>query len=205
MSQQDRAAFFGAQLRLRTFYKAAELKRREVIAMRKFVVLLLAITLCFSMVACSGNSSLETEPKQGDLKKAVSLIKEAEEIAVSMGNTQLSNWTTSLLGVMRGMFTDSGYEVERPKGWSNKVERGMDECHQGRKDAKNKLESARNIIAIGGSGDEYQAVKEYYSQVSALLTFVSTYPEGYSEHTFTTTLAEYKKDCQTAYSKTQLY
>ena len=173
--------------------------------MRKFVVLLLAITLCFSMVACGGNSSKETEPKQGDLKKAVSLIKEAEEIAVTMGNIEISHWDADWALMMNGLFTDSGYERFMDSGYKDSIKKDVEKCYQGRRNAKTKLEEARKIIAIGGSGDEYQAVKEYYSEVSALVTFVSTFPQGYSEHTFTTTLAEYKKDCQTAYSKTQLY
>ncbi len=157
------------------------------------------------MVACSNSSSSKTEPKQGDLKKAVSLIKETEGIAVSMGNIEVSHWDVDWPLMMNGLFTDEGYENFMETSYSDSVKKDIEKCYQGRRNAKTKLAQAREIIAKGGSGDEYQAVKEYYSEVSALVSFVSNFPEGYSENTFTTALAEYKKDCQTAYSKTQLY
>ena len=171
--------------------------------MKKLLVLLLAITLCFSMVACGDSSS--SEPKQGDLKKAVSLIKDAEEIAVSMGNIEVSHWDVDWNLMMNALFTDDGYERFMETSYSDSIKKDIEKCYQGRRNAKAKLAEAREIIATGGSGEEYQAVKEYYSEVSAFVTFVSNFPEGYSENTFTTALAEYKKDCQTAYSETQLY
>ena len=157
------------------------------------------------MVACGGNSSSRTDFEQGDLKKAVSLIKEAEEIAVSMGNIEVSHWDVDWPLMMNALFTDDGYERFMETTYNDSIKNDIKKCYQGRRNAKTKLEAARKIIAIGGSGDEYQTVKEYYSEVSAFVTFVSNFPEGYSENTFTSALAEYKKDCQTAYSKTQLY
>lgn len=164
--------------------------------MKKIIAVLLLICLCVGMCACNAGKKEETAPAgptDEDLKEAVELIKFAHDDIVSISTILLDEW--SLYSWFEDYF-DEEY---------NGSDEDLVMVHEHRASAKDALSEAKAKMGTDGTGDYYNAVKEYYKTVKVFWDFVSTYPEGYSELTFSNTLTEYKTNCANAYAELGFY
>lgn len=187
--------------------------------MKKIIALMLALATVLGMVGC-GNSAKEQEstaqestaqeptvqestaqePTDEELRQAVEYIKEAEENIVSAAAEQLDGWTT-YSSIMNYYFDDTDYMNAKESSIQSRANR----IHNYRTAARKAMEQAKNLLGNSGSGDYYNAVKEYYKAVNKFLTLISTFPEGYSQLTFSSTVSDYKSDCQSAYEEVLFY
>ncbi len=175
-----------------------------------FFALLFVVVL---VTACgNGKSSSNTQqtpapmtatpkpgPSDADLKKAVDLLKTAQDDIVAAAATQQNNWNVNASWVMKVYFVDEAYEEE---SFHTDTQTSV---YNKRKSARRNVESAKELLGTNGSGDFYNAVKEYYKCVNKFLTLISEFPEGYSKITFTQAIKDYTSDCKDAYEESQFY
>ncbi|MCD7761033.1 MAG: hypothetical protein LUH16_04565 [Clostridiales bacterium] len=193
----------------------------------KILCCLLAVMLIISCTACgsgtdttsqmdadsSETSSAEEEtsveeepvedegPSDEDLVLAVENIKEAEDLINSMAATQLDHWS-KYSNIMKWYFDDEEYM--NAVGDSATIKRA-EQLHEDRTDASEKLSEAKELMGTSGTGDYYDSVKSYYLLVKDYLSLVSTFPEGYSKLTFSSTVSDFNTDCQSAYNELEFY
>ncbi len=185
---------------------------------KKVLCCLLAAVMAGCCVAC-GNSSTVTETvteestevseateemvadNTEDLTEAATLIYESQILVQAMAATQLQHWSTSSSSMV-DYFVDEEYDSSKAVMGIYEVAK---EIHEYRTKANDRMADAKDLIGTNGSGDLYDAVKEYYLLVNNYLSLVSTYPEGYSKLTFSNTVSDYNTECSEAYNNLSFY
>ena len=159
--------------------------------MKRLFSILLVFVMLFGLCACgASNTTVSQGPSPESLKSATDLIKQAYEDILYISNELVSWWPH----INRHYSTDSS---ETDSYFLNFRNRFIT--------ASKKLTDARALLGANGTGEHYEAVKNYYTQVQAYLDFVSVFPEGYSERTFTDQLSNYKQSCTQAYNNAIFY
>ena len=161
--------------------------------MRRLFSILLVSIMLFGLCACTSSPS-NTHAAQGsspeDLKTATNLIKQAYDDILYISNELVDWWPH----INRHYSTDSSETDSYFLNFRNRFVT-----------AKKALAEARALLGANGTGEHYEAVKNYYTQVQSYLDFVSVFPEGYSERTFSDKLSDYKQSCTQAYNNAIFY
>lgn len=180
--------------------------------MKKAIALIIACLLLLSICACSSGKQNSSETKQNtsnsapvapsdeDLKKAIDLLKQAENDIITTSSIQINGWS-KYSDITGYYFNDDGPNQASERSIKQRAQEAADY----RASARQNLEKAKTLLGSSGTGDFYLAVKEYYKSVSKFFSLISTFPEGYSLLTFSNTVASYKSECQSAYEEAAFY
>lgn len=179
---------------------------------KKVIVFLAAMLFLVPLFSCEGGNNQNTPESStptisvSQINEALSLIKDAEECIISASSGQISDWSTASY-ITSLNFLDDVYESEYRENperirehYSNSTS-----VYNNRKSARQKLKYAKETLGTTGSGDFYEAVKNYYKTVSSFFTLISEYPEGYSLLTFSSAVMDYKSRCSNAYEDARFY
>lgn len=156
--------------------------------MRRFFAVLLVSTMLFGLCACANttsNNSAAHGPSQEDLCSATDLIKQAYDDIIYISNELVGYWPY----INRHYSTDSSESDSYFLDFRNRFVT-----------AKKSLTDARELLGANGTGEHYEAVKHYYTQVQSFFDFVSVFPEGYSKDNFTDKVSDYKQNCTQMYN-----
>lgn len=194
--------------------------------MKKTISIIVLLSIVFAFSACSISPAPTQTPVptptpvppptdeeiKAALDESAAYIKEAHDLCVSTANVLLDHWTAKYTIVFQPFFLKEDYEecVEMRNGrFPDDYDRDLDKVWSDRDKIDSLLSSAMEIMRTIKTNENtenyYQAVKEYYKNIDVFHVFISTWPEGYSELTYSSTLADYKSDCQSAYAELEFY
>lgn len=165
--------------------------------MRKIFSVSLVLIMLFTLSACGNNSGANNTkgPTVRDLYVATNKIQGAYFCINLVSEKQLEKWSGAVNKNLIALF-DAHYRSQHSSG---------EYCYKKRSDAIADLRGAKELLGTGGSGAYYEAVKEYYMQVSAYLNLVSTNPVGYSQTTYGQAVNTCKQKCLDAYETVMFY
>ena len=167
--------------------------------MKKVLSLLLSGIIAFSLCAC-GQGNGGGSPTDEDLKNAAGNLYLAEVAIDSAASLLLENWTTTG-SVMNCYFDESAYEGLN----SGLLKDRAQSVHDFRSYAKDVMDDAKTLLGTEGTGDFYDAAKNYYLAVNDYYSLISTYPSGYSKMTYSNAISEKKGECQSAFNELTFY
>lgn len=167
--------------------------------MKKILSLLFSGVITFSLCACGqGNSS--GSPTDEDLNNAAGNLYLAEVAIDSAASLLLENWTTTG-SVMNCYFDESAYEELNSGSLKDRAQ----SVHDFRSYAKDVMDDAKTLLGTEGTGDFYDAAKNYYLAVNDYYSLISAYPSGYSKLTYSSAISEKKGECQSAFNELTFY
>lgn len=195
--------------------------------MKKVLSIMVLFAIFFTFSACGSTDLTSPAPTptpvppptdeeiKASLDESAAYIKEAHDLCVSTATLLLDHWSAKYAIIFRPFFLKDDYEEniaerngKKPFELSD-YEKDLDKVWSDRDKIDSLLSSAMDIMRTIKTNENtenyYQAVKEYYKNIDVFHVFISTWPEGYSEFTYSSTLADYKSDCQSAYAELEFY
>lgn len=165
--------------------------------MKKIIALLLAMVMMFALCACG------TREKE-NLDTATELLKEAENCIVRASTMLIDHFDVNYQSLMKYYYNVSLLEDSYFEPGDDLYDEAM-EIQKYRDTAKEKMDEAKTLMGNKSSSDYYNAVKEYYVELTSFLKVITDWPEGYTYFTYMNAISSCKEKCLNAYNELAFY